>query len=212
MYCHHLLADYVTLAAAPAAPQGSAQGDWVGDRPSSGLWPAAAAALRTGACALYGACSASQVPHNLPEGPLLTHKASMVLDVGAIRSRDVVADAISTDPEISEIAAVSESAPTLHCRKVFWHIMCGPAHSRPASAVLIADYCSNDQSQVLAQYAHCVLTASFSVVLIPGDLLSHAEQGRQSFNVKTRRLCCGRRCSMCMQFCRGRRVALAGPP
>ncbi len=62
MYCHHLLADYITLAAAPATPQGASEDNWADGRPVSGPWPgAAAAALRPGACALYGACSAAQV-------------------------------------------------------------------------------------------------------------------------------------------------------
>ncbi|CAL8463562.1 g3096 [Coccomyxa elongata] len=63
MYCHHLLADYITLAAAPAKSHSAAEDDWTDARPSSGLWPAAAAALRPGACALYGACSPAQVQH-----------------------------------------------------------------------------------------------------------------------------------------------------
>ncbi|EIE27622.1 hypothetical protein COCSUDRAFT_39238 [Coccomyxa subellipsoidea C-169] len=64
MYCHHLLADYITLAAAPATPQGASEDNWADSRPGSGPWPgAAAAALRPGACALYGACSAAQVQH-----------------------------------------------------------------------------------------------------------------------------------------------------
>ncbi len=62
MYCHHLLADYITLAAAPSKSHSAAEDDWTDTRPSLGLWPAAAAALRPGACALYGACIPAQVP------------------------------------------------------------------------------------------------------------------------------------------------------
>lgn len=66
MYCHFLLADYITLAAAPAnpiaavseEPQAGEEDAHAG--PGLGLLPAAA--LRPGACALYGACSPAQVP------------------------------------------------------------------------------------------------------------------------------------------------------
>ena len=58
MYCHHLLADYITLAAAPATPHGASEDDWTDGRPGPG--PSALAALRPGACALFGACTAAQ--------------------------------------------------------------------------------------------------------------------------------------------------------
>ncbi|KAK9917648.1 hypothetical protein WJX75_006796 [Coccomyxa subellipsoidea] len=61
MYCHHLLADYITLAAAPATPHGASEDDWTDGRPGPG--PSALAALRPGACALFGACTAAQVQH-----------------------------------------------------------------------------------------------------------------------------------------------------
>lgn len=53
MYCHFILADYITLAAAPVGTSGQ--------RHAAQLLPAAAAALKPGACALYGACSPAQV-------------------------------------------------------------------------------------------------------------------------------------------------------
>lgn len=69
-YCVHLLADYITLAAAPPltpAPvsEGSFNGSSNNDvlkcmEPLSGL---PAAALRQGALALYGACSPAEVQH-----------------------------------------------------------------------------------------------------------------------------------------------------
>lgn len=65
MYCHHILADYITLAAAPApsAPAPSAARD---GQSAPGLPVKAAAALRRAACALYGACSPAQVYLKVP--------------------------------------------------------------------------------------------------------------------------------------------------
>ena len=62
MYCHFILADYITLAAAPlhAAGQGGAHAS-SREQQAAHLLPAAAAALKPGACALYGACSPAQV-------------------------------------------------------------------------------------------------------------------------------------------------------
>ena len=63
IYCHHLLADYITLAAAPAAPAAAAAGspgaagDDAAEAGGCGLGAAVAAALREGAYELYGACS-----------------------------------------------------------------------------------------------------------------------------------------------------------
>ncbi|KAK9837520.1 hypothetical protein WJX81_008387 [Elliptochloris bilobata] len=68
VYCPHLLADYITLAAAPAAPEaamgdrGAAGADVAGGS-GLGLGPAAAMALRQGAYELYGACSPIEVQH-----------------------------------------------------------------------------------------------------------------------------------------------------
>lgn len=59
MYCHHILADYITLAAAPASAARDGQS-------APGLPVKAAAALRRAACALYGACSPAQVYLKLP--------------------------------------------------------------------------------------------------------------------------------------------------
>ena len=66
IYCHHLLADYITLAAAPAAPAAAAgphgaAGDGAAEAGGSGLGLGAAAALREGAYELYGACSPGEV-------------------------------------------------------------------------------------------------------------------------------------------------------
>jgi len=58
LYCPHLLADYITLAAAPSSPAASADGGGGGG--GGGLAPAAAAALRQGAYELYGACSPAE--------------------------------------------------------------------------------------------------------------------------------------------------------
>lgn len=60
MYCHYILADYITLVAAPLAVGGSDMGS-SGHGQSVHLLPGAAAALKPGACALYGACSPAQV-------------------------------------------------------------------------------------------------------------------------------------------------------
>lgn len=63
IYCHHLLADYIALAAAPAAPAAAAAGspgaagNDATEAGGCGLGPGAAAALREGAYELYGACS-----------------------------------------------------------------------------------------------------------------------------------------------------------
>ena len=70
MYCHVLLADYIALAAAPGNPPAAAAGGAPEGTPhdggdaaagAPGLLQKAAAALRPGACALYGACSPAQV-------------------------------------------------------------------------------------------------------------------------------------------------------
>lgn len=60
MYCPHLLADYITLVAAPASPAAGAGALDDGGGGGGGLAPAAAAALRQGAYELYGACSPSE--------------------------------------------------------------------------------------------------------------------------------------------------------
>ncbi len=62
MYCHFILADYITLAAAPlgAAGQSSDMSTFT-EHHAVHILPAAAAALKPGACALYGACSPAQV-------------------------------------------------------------------------------------------------------------------------------------------------------
>lgn len=62
MYCHFILADYITIAAAPlstASPSGGLSNSR--EHQAAHLLPAAAAALKPGACALYGACSPAQV-------------------------------------------------------------------------------------------------------------------------------------------------------
>ena len=89
MYCHVLLADYIALAAAPGnlpaaaagggAPEGLPKVDGGDAAPGiPGLLPAAAAALRPGACALYGACSPAQVREQLKR-----NTAFAMLDVPA---------------------------------------------------------------------------------------------------------------------------------
>ena len=62
MYCHFILADYITLAAVPLHTAGLG-GDHMSSRQqqAANLLPAPAAALKPGACALYGACSPAQV-------------------------------------------------------------------------------------------------------------------------------------------------------
>jgi hypothetical protein len=60
MHCHHILADYVTLAAAPSSAVAGGGGLSEG-KAMAGLPPEAAAALRPAACALYGACTPAQV-------------------------------------------------------------------------------------------------------------------------------------------------------
>ena len=60
MYCHHILADYITLVAAPLGIGGSDMGSSGHGQPVH-LLPGATAALKPGACALYGACSPAQV-------------------------------------------------------------------------------------------------------------------------------------------------------
>lgn len=64
-YCVHLLADYITVAAAPPLPPATSLGvsvdssdGWQLMEPLSGL---PGAALRQGALALYGACSPAEV-------------------------------------------------------------------------------------------------------------------------------------------------------
>ena len=75
MYCHVLLADYIAQAAAPGNPPAAAAAEGApqdgGDAApgAPGLLPAAAAALRPGACALYGACSPAQVREHLHRTP-----------------------------------------------------------------------------------------------------------------------------------------------
>ena len=62
MYCHFMLADYITISAAPpstASPDGGLSSSR--EHQAAHLLPAAAAALKPGACALYGACSPAQV-------------------------------------------------------------------------------------------------------------------------------------------------------
>ena len=62
MYCHFMLADYITVAAAPLGTAGPGSGLPVSrEQHAAQLLPAAAAALKPGACALYGACSPAQV-------------------------------------------------------------------------------------------------------------------------------------------------------
>ena len=62
MYCHFMLADYITVAAAPLGTAGSGSGpSGPREQQAAQLLPAAAAALKPGACALYGACSPAQV-------------------------------------------------------------------------------------------------------------------------------------------------------
>ena len=62
MYCHFTLADYITLAAAPLGSMGTGTGlKSSREQQAAHLLPEAAAALKPGACALYGACSPSQV-------------------------------------------------------------------------------------------------------------------------------------------------------
>ena len=67
-YYHFVLADYITLAAAPANPTTGTSADERQDHGGEGshslghgLLPDSAAALRQGACAVYGACSPAQV-------------------------------------------------------------------------------------------------------------------------------------------------------
>lgn len=60
MYCHYILADYITLVAAPLGTGGSDMGSSGHGQPVH-LLPGATAALKPGACALYGACSPAQV-------------------------------------------------------------------------------------------------------------------------------------------------------
>ena len=68
-YCVHLLADYITVAAAPPLPAITNSGGSV-DSTSNGLQavePLAGlpgAALRQGALALYGACSPAEVTNS----------------------------------------------------------------------------------------------------------------------------------------------------
>ena len=66
MYCHHILADYITLAAAPVGLAGQERPDMgtTGQQHTAHLLPGAAAALKRGACALYGACLPAQVRSN----------------------------------------------------------------------------------------------------------------------------------------------------
>ena len=73
MYCHHILADYITLAAAPVGLAGQERLDvgTIGQQHAAHLLPGAAAALKRGACALYGACLPAQVrthPNNCMTG------------------------------------------------------------------------------------------------------------------------------------------------
>ena len=67
MYCHHILADYITLAATPIGLTGQQRADMgtTGQQHTAHLLPGAAAALKQGACALYGACVPAQVRTNL---------------------------------------------------------------------------------------------------------------------------------------------------
>lgn len=63
MYCHHILADYITLAAAPVGLTGQQRPDMdtTAQQHTAHLLPGAAAALKQGACALHGACLPAQV-------------------------------------------------------------------------------------------------------------------------------------------------------
>ena len=60
-YCVYLLADYITLAAAPPLDNRSVSSVGAGDSPLEALAGAPANALRQGALALYGACSPAEV-------------------------------------------------------------------------------------------------------------------------------------------------------
>lgn len=59
-YCVYLLADYITLAAAPPLDGTNA----LGTAAREALAGAPAIALRQGALALYGACSPAEVGHS----------------------------------------------------------------------------------------------------------------------------------------------------
>ena len=63
MYCHHILADYIILVAGPVGLTGQQGLDMgtTGQQHTAPLLPGAAAALKQGACALYGACLPAQV-------------------------------------------------------------------------------------------------------------------------------------------------------
>jgi hypothetical protein len=66
-YCSHLLVDYLVLAVLPLSASTWAEGgegEWDGKGPGL-LDEAPAAALRLGACALYGACSPLEVTRQL---------------------------------------------------------------------------------------------------------------------------------------------------
>lgn len=51
--------------------------------------------------------------------PRTTYKAALVLDVGAPWDRDIIAEVITNDPEVSQMAAVSEAVSTLSSRSLF---------------------------------------------------------------------------------------------
>ena len=79
MYCHFILADYITVAAAPLGAAGPGSGlSGSREQQAAQLLPAAATALTPGACALYGACSPAQVRFwsSLPAPEPSTHGVS----------------------------------------------------------------------------------------------------------------------------------------
>ena len=73
------------------------------------------------------------------ESPLITYKAYMALYVGEPWNRDVVADTITNDPDISQVAAVSEAAYTLNNRSLFSVSVLVPASGAYARATLRHD-------------------------------------------------------------------------
>ena len=62
-YCVYLLADYITVAAAPRLDSSSAAAFFAAAATREALAGPAATALRQGALALYGACSPAEVSH-----------------------------------------------------------------------------------------------------------------------------------------------------
>ena len=135
MYCHFLLADYITLAAAPANPPAAVSDELqVGEENAlgghgPGLLPATvAAALNPGACALYGACSPAQVlpPPRSVCGSKTGHDMGMVTCWGAIGG--------VTWAEEGEVCVAASLCP-VHGRS---GDVCGPACCAGAARVRAA--------------------------------------------------------------------------